>query len=168
MTLLIVIAVTILAIATLLPVWRNPHWLVRGMDFPRLQLALFASFLLVAELLSFDPEKIEDWALTGVTLICLAWHLWWILPYTVLWRTEVKTTRNACPDRKLSIITANVLTPNRQADVLLRLVNQYAPDVLVTLESDHWWQSHLGDKDRIGLGRWRVESIEVKEIPASK
>lgn len=143
MTLLIVIAVSILTIATLLPMWRNPHWLVRGMDFPRLQLALFAVLLLLTQLLLLDPEKIESRALIGVTLVCLSWHLWWILPYTALWRAEVKTTRNSSPERKLSILTANVLTPNRQADVLLRLVNQYKPDVLVTLESDHWWQSHL-------------------------
>ncbi|BBO67970.1 hypothetical protein DSCA_19000 [Desulfosarcina alkanivorans] len=26
---------------------------------------------------------------------------------------------------------------------MLRLVNQFAPDVLVTLESDHWWQRQL-------------------------
>ncbi|NIO09422.1 MAG: hypothetical protein GTO40_16020 [Deltaproteobacteria bacterium] len=35
-------------------------------------------------------------------------------------------------------------------------------------QSLRWWQSHLGDKDRIGPGQWRVESIEVKEIPAPK
>lgn len=143
MIILIVIAVTILAIATLLPMWRNPHWLVRGMDFPRLQLALFATLLLATGFLSLDPANIETWALIIVTLICLLWHLWWVLPYTTLWQAEVKSTQNPSPKRKLSILTANVLTPNRQADALLRLVKQYAPDVLVTLESDHWWQNHL-------------------------
>ena len=28
----------LLAVATLLPLSRNPHWLFRGMEFPRLQL----------------------------------------------------------------------------------------------------------------------------------
>lgn len=65
------------------------------------------------------------------------------MPYTVVWRTEVKTEKSPSLDRKLSILTANVLTPNRRADALLRLVNQYKPDVLVTLESDSWWQRHL-------------------------
>ena len=43
----------------------------------------------------------------------------------------------------LSILTANVLTPNREAEALLDLVRKYEPDILVTLESDQWWQEYL-------------------------
>jgi hypothetical protein len=32
-------------------------------------------------------------------------------------------------------------------------------------QSLHWWHSQLGDRDPIKMDRWRVESIEVKEIP---
>ena len=53
------------------------------------------------------------------------------------------------------------LTGGSNAEIGLKLGD------LIT-QSLHWWQSHLGDKDRIGLGQWRVESIEVKEIPPSK
>ncbi len=53
------------------------------------------------------------------------------------------------------------LTGGSNAEIGLKLGD------LIT-QSLHWWQSHLGDKDRIGLGRWRVESIEIKEIPRSK
>jgi len=143
MAILIAVTTIILVVATLLPLWRHPHWLVRGMDFPRLQLASAASLLVLVQVLSLDLEKAETWALISITLVCLAWHLWWIMPYTILWRVEVKRTKNPNSNSKLSILTANVLTPNRQADTLLNLVNQYAPDVLVTLESDHWWQRHL-------------------------
>ena len=43
----------------------------------------------------------------------------------------------------IRIITANVLTPNRNAGTLIELVREHSPDILVTLESDAWWQSRL-------------------------
>jgi len=140
---LIAIATGFLLLATLLPLWRNPHWLVRGLDFPRLQLAAIAVALILIQALSLDFAEVQTWWLVGLTLVCLAWQLWWITPYTRIWRNEVKTTKNPSPDCKLSILASNVLTSNRNADALLKLVDQYQPDVLVTLESDEWWQRHL-------------------------
>jgi endonuclease/exonuclease/phosphatase (EEP) superfamily protein YafD len=55
----------------------------------------------------------------------------------------VKPAKESSPDRHLSIMTANVLTPNRNAEALIALVRQRKPDVLVTLESDQWWQDQL-------------------------
>jgi len=143
MMIVVLIATGMLAAATLLPLWRHPHWLVRGMDFPRMQLAAIAALLIMLQVIALDLAQAQAWALVGVTLVCLAWQLWWVLPYTVLWRTEVETTKSPNPDRKLSILTANVLTPNKQSDAFLKLVGKYKPDVLVTLESDQWWQNHL-------------------------
>ena len=133
----------LLLVATLMPLSRNPHWLVRGMDFPRLQLAVVAVVLLIAEVILLDLSQPLPWILIGVTASCLAWQLWWILPYTRLWPTEVKAATYEDPKKALSILTANVLTPNRNAESLLTLVRAHAPDVLVTLESDRWWQDRL-------------------------
>jgi len=40
-------------------------------------------------------------------------------------------------------MTANVLMPNRSADKLLNLIQEYQPDVVVTLESNKWWENAL-------------------------
>jgi endonuclease/exonuclease/phosphatase (EEP) superfamily protein YafD len=117
--------------------------MIRGMDFPRLQFAVLATTLLLADLIFLDLGEATTWLLIGIVLLCLAWHLWWIAPYTPLWPLEVKAARDGRSDRHLSIITANVLTPNRNAGALLALVRQLKPDVLVTLESDRWWQDQL-------------------------
>lgn len=113
------------------------------MDFPRLQLAAIALVVLVGQLYLLDLALVHNKALVGVASACFLWHLWWVLPYTALWPHEVKTTKAPDPQRKLSVMTANVFTPNRQADKLLKLVRQHQPDILVTLESDAWWQQHL-------------------------
>lgn len=143
MNIFIFIATGMLLTATLLPLWRHPHWLIRGMDFPRLQLAAVASLLLLMQFTSLNLGQTNTWALISITLMCLAWQLWWIIPYTVLWPSEVKSPKDPNPHCKISILTANVLTPNRQANTLLKLVKLYQPDVLVTLESDGWWQRQL-------------------------
>ena len=113
------------------------------MDFPRLQLATLAAMLLLLQLAFLDFDRAAAWGLVSGALFCLGWHLWWIVPFTRLWPTEVKPAREDDFDRSLSMITANVLTPNRNARSLLKLVRRYQPDVLVTLESDQWWQTQL-------------------------
>ncbi len=48
----------------------------------------------------------------------------------------------------LRLLTANVLTPNRQAQRFLELVGENAPDLVITLESDAWWQAQLDTLER--------------------
>lgn len=133
----------LIALATLLPLSRNPHWVVRGLDFPRLQIACCAALLLVADVLLLDVRVGTSWFIILTTLMCLVWQLWWILPYTMVWPCEVRTATKTEPQSQLAILTSNVLTPNRNADALIRLVRAHKPDVLVTLESDQWWEDQL-------------------------
>jgi len=113
------------------------------MDFPRLQFALLIAILLLADFFLLEMQSVSTWLLILVKTLCLIWQLWWILPYTILWPREVKNASDNCRKNQLSILTANVLTPNRRADALIRYVKQYKPDVLVTLESDQWWEDQL-------------------------
>ena len=115
------IASAVLVVATLLPLWRNPHWLVRGMDFPRLQLAAFAIFLLLARLTVLDLKQFASSALTAGTAACLLWQLWWIAPYTRAWPVEVRAADDSRLDRRLRILNANVLTPNRNTRAVPKL-----------------------------------------------
>lgn len=133
----------VILIATLMPLSRHTHWLIRGLDFPRLQFSIFTAALLVAHFTFLDIQTISTKGLIFCTCLCLIWQLWWILPYTRLWPKEVSQSINSEAEKQLSIITSNVLTPNRSADSLINLVNKHQPDVLVTLESDQWWEDRL-------------------------
>ncbi len=113
------------------------------MDFPRLQLIYVAGVLLILQAVFLDFGSPVAWGLIAVTFVCLMWHAFWILPYTKIWPVEVKGCTNNDPTCSLSILTANVLTPNRNAEALLELVSQLKPDILATLESDDWWQAQL-------------------------
>jgi hypothetical protein len=89
--------------------------------------------LLVVDAVFLDIQSISTLAVMGATLLCLVWQLWRILLYTVLWPKEVKSASDIHPKRQLSILTSNVLTPNRNADALIQLARKYKPVVLVTL-----------------------------------
>jgi endonuclease/exonuclease/phosphatase (EEP) superfamily protein YafD len=117
--------------------------MVRGFDFPRLQIGSLAALLLMVQLLFLDLNAATTWALLAVTTICLACQLWWILPYTFLWPNEVVDSMGNDPNQELSILTSNVLTSNRNSELLIDFVQKHQPDILVTLESDHWWEGKL-------------------------
>ena len=71
-------ATGLLVVLTLLPLWKNPAWWVRALDFPRLQLCVLAFVLLLAQasLLSYsEPLQILVSVLAGG---CLAYQAWWI------------------------------------------------------------------------------------------
>jgi endonuclease/exonuclease/phosphatase (EEP) superfamily protein YafD len=137
------IATIILIILTILPIWRYEAWWVRSLDFPRLQLLAISMILLLAETILFDLTQYTTWGLLVATLLCLAYHAWWILPYSRVFPVEVKSAVGTNRGPSLRIMTANVLTSNRNAKALIELVGEKEPDILVTLESDAWWQARL-------------------------
>lgn len=130
-------------VMTVLPLFSHRHWLVRGLNSPCLQIGSVALVLLILELALLDLNDVTSWLLISGAGLALAGQLWWIVPYTFLWPREVKRAKAADPSHTVSILTANVLTPNRNAPALINLVRQHQPDVLVTLEFDQWWQDQL-------------------------
>ncbi len=138
------ITTLLLAVMTALPLSRSEVWWVRALDFPRLQVAIASLLLLLAEMVVLDRSTIGAWFLFAVGGLCLAWQAWWISPFTPLVSVEVKAAPSTDDsDNALRILTSNVLGTNRQSEKLLDLVCEYSPDVLLTLESNAWWQQQL-------------------------
>jgi endonuclease/exonuclease/phosphatase (EEP) superfamily protein YafD len=140
---IIAILVAVILISTLLPLSRRTGWWIRDLDFPRLQIAIAALSVLVVQLLFLDLGEGESHALIIVTAGCLLYQAWWIFPYTKVYPHEVKASAAGEAADRIRILTANVLTSNRNADGLIALIREYEPDVFVTLETDSWWQEKL-------------------------
>lgn len=131
-------------LATLLPLLKITHWSVRGLDFPRVQLLFLVVCLIVAQLCVLDLSRIEAKLIVAATVLAGLWQLVWVLPYTPLWRCEVKgAPLVSAAGSNLSVITSNVLKTNQNSAALIELVEEYQPDILVTLETDSWWESQL-------------------------
>ena len=131
----------LLMLVTLLPLLPIDHWTCRVWEFPRLQICilLLVNFCLV---LWFSSGERLLWLMT-INVAMLIYQVWWILPYTPLFSKTVPKAQSYEPNRKVSFLTSNVYTPNRSAEKLLELIEQYQPDIVVTLESDLWWQNAL-------------------------
>ncbi len=143
MQIFVSIAAAALLMLSFLPLAHFEAWWVRSLDFPRLQLLALALVLLVTQWLVLDTHSISGLVALAVCLACVVYQAWWIVPYTPFYPSEVLTAAGSENQPRLRILVCNVLATNRRADALLALVARHEPDVLVTLESNAWWQSRL-------------------------
>lgn len=137
------LATILSAVITLLPLWNYEAWWVRGFDFPRVQFFSFILVIILLVLWRLDLSQASSLGLLAINLACLLYHGWWILPYTRLHSLEVKSATVGQAPYAIKILSSNVLATNNHAACLIDLVRQHDPDILVTLESTHWWQQQL-------------------------
>ncbi|NND90311.1 MAG: endonuclease [Granulosicoccus sp.] len=119
------------------------------MDFPRLQLAILAGLWLLIWVLV--PHAGGFWTSASALLVLavLVYQCYWIYPYTGLHRREVENRVIRPGDTRptLRMLNSNVLMTNRNSEPLLSLIRQHQPDIVITLESDQWWQDKLDTLD---------------------
>lgn len=124
---------------------RRDEWWFRGADFPRLQI-LFVGLVALAGLLFINAEwtLVRELLLLGV-IAAVAYQLKMVLPYTPVWKKQVLHVRQdqLNVEQQISLLVANVLTPNHKYHLLLEQINRLQPDVVLTLETDQVWQEAL-------------------------
>ena len=124
---------------------RRDEWWFRGADFPRLQI-LFVGLVALAGLLFIQAEwtLVRELLLFGV-IAAIAYQLKMVLPYTPIWKKQVLHVRRdqLNVEQQISLLVANVLTPNHKYHLLLEQIDRLQPDVVLTLETDHVWQEAL-------------------------
>lgn len=144
---LLVVALVLLTVTVLGKV-RLHDWWIRACEFPRVQIVVLDVITAVATLLVGQGE-LQLWilALCSIVLVLQSYR---ILPWTRLWPLQVQTAEPGNADRCVTLMVANVLTPNRNSEGLIRQVRDRQPDVLLTLESDQWWGDQLDE----AFGDW--------------
>jgi len=142
---LIILLVSLLMImATLLPLSHIKVWWVRIFDFPRPQIAVISGILLVAIGL-YGPSNALEWLIATTLLLCLLWQLAKILPCSLLYPTEVENANQPAGDNEIKLLSANVLMTNQQPQLLIKLIKQYDPDIVLTLETNQYWEKQLAE-----------------------
>ncbi|TDN82153.1 endonuclease/exonuclease/phosphatase (EEP) superfamily protein YafD [Salegentibacter sp. 24] len=127
---------------------RFDQWWIRGFDFPRLQISLFITVVIVLAILVFDFSKSIHFFAVGLLLLSLIYQLQKIYPYTILAKKEVMKFEDGDPTDNISILVSNVLTTNNKYHKLLEIINKRQPDLLLTLESDKKWEEALKDIEK--------------------
>lgn len=117
-------------------------WWIRCFEFPRLQFACLA-FVVGCTTVLFVESGAWYWVALLASSITLIIQTYYILPWTRLWPTQVVAAKDPEPERTITLLIANVLMPNRETKVLFDMITRYQPDIVLTLESDQWWQKQL-------------------------
>lgn len=130
-------------IASLASLIRWDDWWVRVFDFPRIQILVIHIIALVCSVLADGINGIAESVLVVSLIVSFVYQFHNIFPYTVFSPKEVKKHKGVTDDQDISLLVSNVYTPNRGSEKLIRLVRQYQPDILLTLESDKWWEKQL-------------------------
>lgn len=118
-------------------------WWIRCFEFPRVQIAMLALVCGLAGLALLDASVWRSiaWIASLVTIVLQCRY---ILPWTRLWHVQVKdAAKDASEDQHITLLIANVLMPNRKVEGLISMIHQHQPDIILTLESDQWWQDQL-------------------------
>lgn len=121
------------------------HWWVRDVEFPRIQISVLGIIAWLGMLLFGAEWQLGQWLLFSALTATLGYQLRMVLPYTMIWKKEVKSAKEtaAGTTNQLKIMVSNVLSTNNQTQKLVALVNQKQPDILITLETDEKWQQAL-------------------------
>ena len=127
-----------ISLAPLLP---SNHWSVRVWEFPRVQIAVLTVCVLLACV--FITSPLLKISLLLLNALVLLYQILWIFPYTRLYPVQVAQADKQHNKTSIKILTSNVLMPNRSVHKLIELVEAHKPDVIVTLETDSWWEEAL-------------------------
>jgi len=128
---------------TAIPVLKATTWIVRGLDFPRLQIAVLLLLWIIISSAGFVfgwQVSIIWWVLV---IACFFYQAWWVFPYSTLHKTEADWIDPKVNMPKITLLTSNVLMDNRNSKPLMDLIERHKPDVVATLETDTWWQTQL-------------------------
>ena len=133
-------------IASFLPlIETNVYW-VRFLDFPRLQFMVGTLVTLLLWVLlrrRIGPGTI----LTVLGLAAMLYQGTKLWPYQPLATPMVGTVSGCAADKKLRVLSANVQMKNHQTDTFFDLVRDNAPDILLVLETNDWWDDKLSVLD---------------------
>lgn len=132
----------LVVLASIAPLWRSPFWWIRGFDFPRLQIGVIGGIAFPGYAL-FATANVADISFLAALAASVGLQLKHILPFNPLIGKQVLDAPEAAPVDRVSILVANVLTTNRRCNDLIKQVNETNPDIVLTLETDHWWQQQL-------------------------
>ena len=134
---------------SLLSLSSNPHWFIRGWDFPRVQIIVAAWLVTFATFLTVwwghSSSRGPIWTAVAITICLTAWHGFQIFPYTPIAPKQAKSTvsHEKMHHRKdastLRVVISNVEMENNQYDLWMKTIRDADPDVLIALEVDKKW-----------------------------
>lgn len=139
--------IVILSCGTIASLSRNPHWMIRSWDFPRVQIVVVVLLALVGFVLTHPAKTLAverfagfDWSIVTLALTLTAWHSAQMAAYTPL---GTKQVLDAPAEADLSIgirvVVSNVEMENETYETWMKTIRDEHPDVIVAIEVNESW-----------------------------
>ena len=140
-------AIVILSCGTIASLLRNPHWMIRGWDFPRVQIVVavmlaLSGFVLThpAKVFALDHFGGLDWSIVTLALTLIAWHSAQMAAYTPLGTKQVlDAPAEADSSVGIRIVVSNVEMENESHAIWMKTMRDEQPDVIVAVEVNERW-----------------------------
>ena len=131
-------------VGTLMPFLRYDDWWIRGFDYPRQQLVVILALAAVCWIFSRHPSATINWTVGVLLVASTLYQAYRIFPYTGLGsKDSLDAQVTADSDGHLSLMVCNVLQTNTRTDLVIAAVQKADPDVLLTVETNGWWEEKL-------------------------
>ncbi len=121
------------------------EWWIRGADFPRLQILIIGFIALGLYIFWEHSWTLIDQIIFVGLVAAQAYQLKMVLPYTFIWKKQVKKVKRQQldPSKQISLLVSNVLMTNEKYHLLLEQIQYLTPDLVLTLETNSEWQKQL-------------------------
>ena len=121
------------------------EWWIRGADFPRLQILIIGFIALGLYIFWEHSWTLIDQSIFVGLVAAQAYQLKMVLPYTFIWKKQVKKVKRQQldPSKQISLLVSNVLMTNEKYHLLLEQIQHLTPDLVLTLETNSEWQKQL-------------------------
>ncbi|WP_104421060.1 endonuclease/exonuclease/phosphatase family protein [Neolewinella xylanilytica] len=133
-------------VGTLLPFLKYDDWWIRGFDYPRQQLVVILLLSAVCWFLSNSSSDTLNISIGVILTLAALYQAYRIYPYTPLHGKDARAAM-VLHDTSghLTIMMSNVLQTNRRTDLVIDLVLEKDPDILLTVETNQWWEEKLAE-----------------------
>ncbi|WP_430454122.1 endonuclease/exonuclease/phosphatase family protein [Rhodopirellula europaea] len=143
----------VLVFGSLAPLSSHPHWFIRGWDFPRVQIVLIAVVAAIA-FVAVNMVNSRAPAISCISISILAtaiagWHLFRIIPYTILSKTQATTwdvvqeDEESASQRRFRLLVTNVEMENDRFEQWSKVVRDTDVDMVIAAEIDDRWKPTL-------------------------
>lgn len=149
MDIFILVFSALLFLFTLLSITKNQYWVFRVFDYPRVQKLVLSVVCLMLLIVFFKGAATLYWiffAGLGFNILYLASQ---VIPFTALGKKQVLRAVSDVPDQSICVMISNVFEDNRNSAGCLQEIYKHDPDVVLLLETSHWWDAQtqeLADK----------------------
>jgi endonuclease/exonuclease/phosphatase (EEP) superfamily protein YafD len=133
----------LMLIPTIASMTKFDHWMVRGFDFPRIQISFLIVIVFIFAIITYSFKELWHFIIVGLVLASFIYQTIKIFPYTIFSKKRVLSYKKGDSNGAISILISNVLKPNKNSNKLIELVHTKQPDMLLTLETNKRWEDEL-------------------------